>query len=145
MAQVELRGAAELEKVLRQLPGKIGEQEVKKALRVGARIVQKRAKEILRSKVSEASTGALEKSIRVATVKNKIVIGFAKPTSRRAHITEYGTSRSKALPFMRPAIDEKGEEAIKAIGATLGKSVAKVAEELAGDFALISKRVKRQL
>lgn len=145
-----IKGAAALDRVLKQLPSKIGEGAVLGALRAGAKPIVAAAKQ----KVPKR-TGALRKSIgvrkgsrrRVAKGGGQVVIGFRKPHSRRAHLTEFGTSTQPAQPFMRPAIDEKGGEAIGIIGQQLGERIEEAATRLAGPYAksgLKSKRRKRR-
>jgi HK97 gp10 family phage protein len=119
MAGMKVQGADLIERALKTLPDKLARKVVTGALSAGARIIRDAAK----SKVP-VRTGALKRSIMVSTAKKatkqnggKVVVGFRKPTSRRAHLTEFGTEHSPAEPFMRPALDEKGDEAIKKIAA----------------------------
>lgn len=144
-----IKGAAAMESVLKQLPSKIGEGEVLGALRAGAKPIVGAAKQ----KVPKRS-GALRKSItvrkgsrrRAAKGGGQVVIGFKKPQSRRAHLTEFGTSKTAAQPFVRPAIEEKAGEAIGIIGQEMGEWIEEAAVRRAGPYAksgLKSKRRKR--
>jgi HK97 gp10 family phage protein len=131
-------GAPAIEKVLAELPKKIGEKVLVKALRAGARPIVRAAKQRV-----PVRTGKLKKSITVrkATQKQRrkgtgiVLIGFRKPTSAIAHLVEFGTSKASAQPFMRPAIDEKGRDAIQTIGEKLGKEIEAEATKLAGPLA----------
>lgn len=74
-------------------------------------------------------TGALKRSITYTMPEGGsrshtrvVLIGFKPPVSRRAHITEFGTKRSAAKPFLRPALDGQAGKAITAMGAEI-KSV----------------------
>lgn len=145
--KIDISGAREIEQVLKQLPPRVAKQVVERSLRAGARVIVKEARAKVRRR-----TGMLAKSIAVAKTKRgdrggagRIFIGFRPPHSRRAHLTEYGTRHSRAFPFMRPAIDTKGAEAIDKIGQTLGQGVERVATELAGKFRDIRKTVRRVL
>jgi HK97 gp10 family phage protein len=133
-----IKDAREIERVLKQLPDKLSEQAFVNALRAGARIIVRDAQHRV-----PVFSGALRDAITVRKATKKmqrrgagnVVIGFKKPESRRAHLTEFGTSSQPAQPFMRPAIDSKGAAAIDAIGEKLGREVESKAEKLAGSYA----------
>lgn len=125
MARAAVRGAKELEALLKRLPPKVAKRVVNNGLRAGARVIRDEAK----ARVPKL-TGQLEKGIVVATVKGEVKVGFKPPVSRRAHFTEYGTETQPAQPFMRPAIDTKGPEAIRKIGEVMGKGVEKEAGKI---------------
>lgn len=42
---------------------------------------------------------------------------------RYAHLVEFGTVKSRAMPFMRPAIESHGQEAIRAIAAEMERGL----------------------
>jgi HK97 gp10 family phage protein len=133
MATMKVLGAAEVEKLLRQLPERLAKNVTINSLRAGGRVIAAGMK----SRVP-VRTGALRNSITVSSAKkatkgrSNVVVGFKKPVSRRAHLTEFGTEHSRAEPFIRPTIDQDGEEAIKVIGEALGKGVEREAAALAG-------------
>jgi HK97 gp10 family phage protein len=134
----QILGAAALDKVLKQLPRKIEESVVLKALREGAKPIVKDAKKrvpVRSGKLKRAIT--VRKGSRKRTSKGggQLVIGFKPPVSRRAHLTEFGTSTQPAQPFMRPAIEAQGPSAIEAIGKRLAGDIEKAAEALAGPYA----------
>lgn len=133
--RMQILGAREVSKILKQLPEKTAQRVVENALRAGARIIRDEAKARVPVK-----TGRLQESIVVRTSKGRgrskrrdvgvIFVGFEKPHSQRAHLTEYGTRHSRAFPFMRPALDSKGPEAVKRIGKLMGKGVEREANKL---------------
>lgn len=133
MIQSDILGAKEIENALKELPNKIAGSILFKSLRAGANVIKKE----MQVRVPKR-TGALAKSIMIArdskATKRKgsatVVIGFRRPVSRRAHLTEYGTRNSSAQPFVRPALDGKGNAAIKAIGERMGAEIDKEAEKL---------------
>lgn len=122
MARVAVRGAKELEALLKKLPAKVAKRVVNNGLRAGARIIRDEMKAGV-----PVDTGELRDSIRVATVKGQVKVGFEPPASRRAHLTEFGTEFQPAQPFARPAIDARGPDAIRKIGEVMGKGIAKEA------------------
>jgi phage protein, HK97 gp10 family len=123
--QVKIEGALELEKALKEL-GPIPARKLGgKALKAGGEIIADLARVLV-----PVRTGALEDSITVVMVRatkdseRKAAIGFRPPASRYAHLVEFGTSHSAAQPFIRPAIDAKGEDAIAVIGEQLWAGIA---------------------
>lgn len=125
-------GSAEIERLLRQMPEKVAKKVTIAGLRAGARVLVKGMKARV-----PVRTGALRESITVSAAakvtagRGLVSVGFRKPVSRRAHLTEFGTEHSPAEPFIRPAIDQDGAEAIRAIGEALGRGIAREAGKLA--------------
>lgn len=122
----ELRGAKELEAALRDLGPKVAIRLGDQALRAAAKPVVVEAKRLVRVK-----SGKLRRSItavkgRATKDSERVVfIGFKKPVSRRAHLTEFGTSHSAAYPFIRPALDGKAAEAFRTMQETLAAGIAR--------------------
>ncbi|WP_257556419.1 HK97-gp10 family putative phage morphogenesis protein [Sphingobium sp. CFD-2] len=152
MAESTISGLDEIEAMLRQLPSKVErEQVVEKSLRAGASVIHDAAKENLIS-AGSVDTGLLANTMRITrqadqrqgqvivslkpSSKLSMVIrkGKGKPTrarpSRYAHFVEKGTEHSPARPFMRPAVDEKGQKAVETIRDTALKAIADVARKL---------------
>lgn len=152
MAESRITGLDGIEAMLRQLPSKV-EQEavVVKALRAGATVIHDQAKANLIAHGS-VDSGLLANTLHIGrkadqrqgevvvslkpSGKRVMVIrkGKSKPTparpSKYAHFVENGTEHSAARPFMRPAVDEKGQKAVEAIRDTALKGIADVARKL---------------
>lgn len=134
---IKIEGARELERVLKRLPDKVTRKVIEGSLRKGARIIAKEAKNLV-----PVRTGELRASITVAAARGKgrrgrvkpgtISVGFRRPVSARAHLTEFGTRDTRAQPFLRPALIKKGSAAIDKIGESLGPAIEKEAVKLAG-------------
>ena len=133
----EIKGATEMEKLLKELGPRVAGSVTDKALKAGARPIIKEAKLRVRKR-----TGGLAKSIAVRTDKKLkasaghelgVNIGFLPPHSRRAHFEEFGTSKHVAHPFMRPAMDAKVGEALDAMGKVMGKGIEREAVKMAKD------------
>jgi HK97 gp10 family phage protein len=133
-----ITGLKEINALLKELPEKAQERVIKSAVRSGAQVVRKEAKRLV-----PKDTGELERSIKVQAgrprSKSKITfrVGFEKTPdgrspSRRAHLTEFGTSTQPAQPFMRPALDSKASEVINKMISAIGRGIAREAEKLAG-------------
>jgi HK97 gp10 family phage protein len=128
---VSIRGAKELEALLKGLGPRVAARVSDKAIRAGAKVVADEARRLVPVK-----TGALKKSIAVVQAPGKrqseraMVLGFRRPAGRRAHFTEFGTVKSAARPFLRPAFDAKYNEAVDAIGKVLGDGIDKEAAAL---------------
>lgn len=147
MTTSRLIGAAEIEEVLKQLPDRLARQVTGQALRAGGAIIVKHAKQKLASNGS-IDTGALQKAVTVKSgQQGKAQVGIrrismtvtrkgrSKPEkvspARYAHLVEFGTKHSAAEPFLRPALDEGGEEAIRKIGEMMGRGAEREARALA--------------
>ena len=129
----QIRGGLQLETKLRALPQKIARRDGGNALKRGAELIAEEARRL--APVSDRNEEHLRDNIVVSLLRaskgaaRRVVIGFNKAVSFRAHFTEYGTYRSKPSPFMRPALDGKGAEAIERIGEELWNAVSTSAEE----------------
>lgn len=143
------KGGAELQKALNQLPAKLERNVMRSALRQGANVIRDEA----RSNVP-VKTGALKKSIKVSTrARRGQVTATLKAGGKDAfyaHMVEYGTAphdiavKSKKVlvfedggkatrarhpgispkPFMRPAVDDKADEAVQAVANQVRKTLS---------------------
>lgn len=131
--KTEIQGARELDKLLGQLPKKMGFTALRGAVRAGAKIIMEDAK----ARVS-VDTGDLRDSIRIQKVRARgtsvtFVVGAEKKEFYGQFI-EFGTSKQSARPWLRPAFDTRVKEALDKIGDELGKRVERTAKKLAGGF-----------
>ncbi len=151
MSELNVKGLAELDKLLKELPAKIEGNIMRGAMRAGARVFEDRAKQMVPVK-----SGQLRDSIKVSTrskrgrVSATVTAGGKK--AFYAHMVEFGTARHfikpknrKSLffagmakevvdhpgatqkPFMRPALDEGSTGAIDAMAEYIRKRLAKEA------------------
>lgn len=146
--KIEIKGAKEMERLLRELGSRAAAKIGVQALRAGAKPIIGAAKQALQD---VSKTGNLANSIDVKILKPKKngefinaaigpiwkkipdptrAGGFDNP-GRRAHLTEFGTSHSAAHPFMRPAVDTQHQQAIDEMGRVLGKGIEREALKLA--------------
>ena len=138
MSNVHIKGGAELNKFLQQLPAKIEQSVLRGALRAGANIVLAEAKAI-----APADSGEMRDGLKVSTSSRRgRVTAKVKATGKHAHIApwlEYGTAAhkitakkgkglffgglfvkgvqhpgSRPKAFMRPAIDGRAQDAVSA-------------------------------
>jgi len=123
----QIKGAKELEATLKDMGPKV-------ATRLGAKAVAAAAKPVVleAKRLVHRRTGDLRKSIIAVKERAKggeyaatqtVLIGFRPPVSRRAHLEEYGTKNYSAHPFMRPALDSKAGDALRAIQETLATGI----------------------
>lgn len=133
--KTSIAGAKEMEKLLKFLGPEVANKVGRQAARAGAKVIVDEAKRLV-----PVRTGELRDALTVVTQgegagyregKVQAVIGFKKPSSRRAHLTEFGTSKSAAKPFLRPAMDSQANEALNAMGKVLSKGITREAEKLA--------------
>ena len=134
MAISEIKGAAEMARVLRALPGKIGDRLLANAVRAGGRVILKEAKRRVPVKTGRLRDSLVVKKDRTRPGVVVVHVG-ATYAARHAHLVEFGTVHSAARPFLRPAFDETAGEALAKIGDTLGRGIERAAAKLAGSFA----------
>lgn len=129
---VGLEGLSEVNKALEKLPDKLQDRAIKNAMAAGARKIRDEAKRLV-----PVDDGTLREGIVVArkvkksrTRKGSVVVGIRGDGRFYAHMVEWGTSHSAPNPFMRPALDNASDEALKVIGPKLGKEIEKQAGKL---------------
>ena len=153
MNDLEIRGGEELARALKSLPAKLEANVLRGALRAGARVIQEEAKAQVpvddgRLRDSIRISGGLKRGRASAQV---IAGGNKKGQPWYAHLVEYGTKPhdirpakgkslffagllrrlirhpgARAKPFMRPAFDQKRDEAVSRIGQYVRDRLAKI-------------------
>jgi HK97 gp10 family phage protein len=126
---MRVEGLAELEAKLNALPAAASKKVMRSALMFALTPMQKAA----RAGVAKRS-GALAKAIAKRSFITKsnnyqadagIVMNTKKKASGwRWHFEEFGTSRQKARPFLRPAFDSNKESAVTRFVAQIKKRIA---------------------
>lgn len=132
---------------------------VKLALAKAARVVQAQAKTNLKAAIAmngDVSTGLLEKNVVVTRGKDPVgtrgerylvrvrrkaydgdklgkrqKAGKRVTTHKTAALLEYGSSHQPATPWLRPAVAQKGEEAINVFTTDLNRRIDATIKKLA--------------
>lgn len=156
MALTHIRGASEMEALLRQLPAALAKQVLTAALRDAAKPILEEARALApvgteskgrvrlrtskRGTVSISNYGKLKPSLRIAALPERLT-----PHSATVVVTvgkafwgmfvEFGTRFMPARPFLRPAFEAKKVEALNRLGKALGARIEKAAKKLAGPYA----------
>lgn len=129
---VKLEGLDDLLAKLKQLPGRIGDNAMRRSLRKGANVI-KTAAVAGAQKIDDAKTReAIFKNVTVVSGGKKREIEAGGPMMRVGirkdgpggdtfywRFVEFGTSNAHAQPFMRPAMNEHAGEAFNAIAADM--------------------------
>lgn len=148
---INIVGHKELARALDKLPKEIANAAERTALREGAKPIAAAAKSNAgRSK----ETGLLQESIGVTVKKVRGRLsarvgartGFGREVSRGgygprartvysdpskyAHLVEYGTSKTAARPFMRPAIDSSAGEVVNNMAKGYAKGLDRAVRKL---------------
>jgi HK97 gp10 family phage protein len=150
---VNIKGGEELQQFLNQLPVKVEKNIMRSALRAGAKVIEKEALSNLFD-AGAIDSGDLARSLRVSTAARRgKVTASVKAGDQRAwywRFVEFGTAAhtikgkngkrlffngtivssvnhpgARAKPFMRPALDSKSSEAIRAVGRKIGERLTK--------------------
>mgnify|MGYP000753553713 FL=1 len=148
MADVKVKGLADLNKFLQQLPAKVEQSVLRGALRAGANVVMAEAKANV-----PVDSGQLRDGLKVSTNSRRgRVTAKVKATGKHAHIApwlEYGTAAHKITakkgkglffgglfvkgvqhpgarpkPFLRPALDGRAQDAVVAAAQYMKRRLA---------------------
>jgi len=148
--KLEIKGAKELEKVIRMLPRKMGEDVLVRATRSGATIVKNEIKK--RAPVGKGPAhpkyGRLKNNIKTTKIKQRGGAATIAVHTGKAYwgsFLEFGTSKMSARPFFRPAFDSRWPKALDKIGERLGINLEKVAKQLAGRYRSLTKAQRRRM
>lgn len=154
--EMQLSGMAGVLDTLKSLPAEVVSKRggpVKLALAKGARLIRDQAKQNLRAQIAEGgaddSTGLLEQNIiasrgkppfdgkgerYLVRVRRKTYPREGKETvttRKTASLLEYGSSNQPAKPWLRPAVQQKGADAISVITTDLTRRIDQTVKRLA--------------
>lgn len=145
---VQLTGTRELLAALEALPKELRRSVESGALRAGMAPVRKSARALLNQ---SKDTGLLQKSLGLTVKKSRkggqytarvgprsgfaqVVMKNGKPKKvnpvKYAHLVEYGTSRSAAKPFIRPAVEANEGRIIDEMAKGYEKGMDKVIRKI---------------
>jgi HK97 gp10 family phage protein len=121
-----LSGQREIDAALRRAEQAAARDPAIRALMAGGEIIRREAA----SRV-DRRTGALAGSMAVgedaefaeASAKPRVFVGPREGMGRRGSWEELGTVKQAADPFLRPALDARGDEAMREVGQRLGKGI----------------------
>lgn len=132
----KIEGGKELDTALKQLGRDLEKKVAKSAVRAGATVIAKEARLHV-----PVESGTLKNSIRVVTRSKRTGDAVASVVTRSgkkyrsknmdawyAPLVEFGTKNMPAKPFLRPALDSKGGDAIKRMSEIIQKRIAKLAK-----------------
>jgi len=150
--QVDVRGLDEIERKLRLLPDRLGNNAMRRALRKGANIVRDAARKNAQ-KIDDLKTreqiykniavygGGRRREKEVGGVMMRVgVRGGARPTrgdiaapggnTTHWRFIEFGTSEASAKPFMRPAMNSTASQVFNAVAESATKELDKELDKL---------------
>ena len=133
--ELQLEGFDDVIKTFEKLDDKLQAKVMRPALRAGAKVIAKAAKN-----KSPTLTGKNKRFIKVKALKrSRKTIGVAIQTGTREELgiprdefgyypmaLEYGTQHIKKRPFMRPALEQNRGKAILAIGKKMKGGIEKI-------------------
>lgn len=122
---------AAYERMLQQMGTTVARAAGRKALRQGANVILRETRILAKAghpAFPNKITGRMAKSIVTTDrgiVGDNIVFSVdVKRLAFYARFVEFGTSRARAYPFMRPAAEQKAPEAVQMIANVLGREIA---------------------
>ena len=135
MLKFKINGAKELERNLKRLPLTLERRVAKSAVRAGAAVIAKEAKQR-----APVDTGVLKRSIKVVARSRRFGDAVASVVTRAgkrwqsknmdawyAGLVEFGTRQRPATPFLRPAVDATQKQAVRAMAKKARERIAKLA------------------
>lgn len=136
-ASVKLLGAKGLEKALRELGPKVGRKVLRQALKKGGDPILADAKAnapvktgLLRDSLKVRAGKRVKKGRVTRTVQTKE--GDFKGQTYYSAFHEYGTSKMRARPFMRPAWDRNKARSLNVVMDEIRAGVEREAKSAAG-------------
>ncbi len=141
---ISITGLSDLEKRLEAFPDKLARNILAGAIRAGAVVIQKEARQLAPmssaahklgkgSKAVEIQPGSLKKGIKVRRAPGKLAdfaITYWVYVSKKIwywKFLEFGTAKMGRKSFMRPAFDTQKEKAVEAVRDYLAKRIEKEA------------------
>ena len=126
---IELKGGKELFNALRFVEKNIEKRIATNALRAGARFMVKKIRLKARRRTGKLGQAKSWTVKPLRKNKNQIMVRFGTRAGKNnawyAHLLEFGTSRHRAYPFFRPAMDENIRETLQIIGQKLFEGIEK--------------------
>lgn len=107
-----------MDELMKQLSSIKGIKQHTEALLAGALVIEKYAKED-----APVDTGFLRSSISSARTADGAEV---RVDAEYAYYQEFGSSRNKAQPYIRPAIDENQEEIVRVVAEQIDRDIKKL-------------------
>jgi hypothetical protein len=142
MIKFNIEGGKEIEAALKRLPVEYQKKALYNAFRAGAlKVAKEAARKAPTPELGEALTVRKPTRRQRTTPGTVAVVALRRPVSRLAHLFEFGSAPRKqkdghetgqhpARPFLRPALDLMGPEAIRAIAEITKENIAEIALRL---------------
>lgn len=137
--KMDVHGLKELERKLRELPEKLAKNGLRAAVAAGSRLVASEARRRV-----PVDSGTLKRSIYTKQIREEsnnqqqtFYVGSRHGKKEQAKgrdayyfpFVEFGTEKSPAHPFMRPAFESTKEKAVEAVKTKLAERIEKLAGE----------------
>lgn len=145
-SSIKIHGLDEIERRLQKLPEKLRRKSLKEVLQKGLDLVADEARiRAPRRGINKGWEAFIDRGTRLAdAIVTKVSVtakaaagkvGIDTKKARHGHLLEFGTKPhkigkrqhpgSKPRPFMRPAIDSKGDDSLNTMASKLVKAVEK--------------------
>lgn len=134
----KIEGGKQLERALKRIGPEFEKKIAKSAVRAGANVIAKEARLL-----APDESGTLKRSIKVVARSKRVGDAVASVVTRSgkrwtargmnawyAGMVEFGTEKRPATPFLRPALDGKGAEAVKAMAKKIRERMSKLAASI---------------
>ena len=129
-ANFEIEGLDELEGKFDELTAKLGRAVLRNAFRKAGRVIEKEARLLAPKDDRDLERGiGTSVSSKPEEVTVDVGVRLRRPgaPARYYGFQELGTAHHAAHPFLRPALDNKGAEAVRVIASELVPEIRKIA------------------
>ena len=135
---IKVDGAWEIDAAFRELGSRAAGRVLRSALTRAGTVLVKAARDRAPQKGAPDdpyATGQLRRAIskrlrRARPGRQELLVGVQKPRSRIVHLLEFGSAHQAAEPFLRPALDEAGPEAVEVMRQAMVAGIEREVEKL---------------
>lgn len=128
-------GFGSIRKDLSELPAKLANKHVRRGVYAGASVIRDYAKkrvevdtaalrDALVAQSNKSKKGEISASVGVKRITYKRGEKEGKTPRRYAHLVEFGTVKTHARPFLRPAMDATPDAVIEAVATKIRQGLA---------------------
>lgn len=127
----KIRGAREMENLLKQLGPTVARRVASKALLAAAKPVVTEAKRLVPVLSGDLKRSLTSQSVRGGETSSRKAVNIgSRGFGWRAHFLEFGTKHAAPHPFIRPAMDTRARQALFEMGRVLAVGIETEARKL---------------
>lgn len=124
-----VKGARELDRLLKTLPGRPAKKAVRSGTLGGAGIVRKEARQNVVEDTGDLKKGIIARKTDESRTHTTYSVG---PSTKvyYGQFLEFGTQHVQARPFLRPALEQNVPKVLAKMSKSMGKAIEREAKKL---------------